>query len=142
MILYKLRCSGDHQFDAWFKDSKSFDRQAKRKAVECPVCGDTSVEKALMAPRLSKSSNKSSQKMERIRARVAEVEAAVGNLRKEVTENCDYVGEKFADEARAIHYGDAEERGIYGEATMEEAADLVEEDINVFPIPGKPRKDA
>ncbi|MDA0239095.1 MAG: DUF1178 family protein [Proteobacteria bacterium] len=142
MILYKLKCSDDHVFEAWFKDSTSFDRQAKRKVVECPVCGDTKVKKALMAPRLSKSSGKSGSKMERIHARVAEVEAAMSKLRKEVTENCEYVGDKFPDEARAIHYGDAEDRGIYGEATIEDAAALAEEDIKVFAVPGKRRKDA
>ena len=142
MILFELKCSNDHHFEAWFSDGTSYDRQEKRGEVECPVCGDCDVAKAPMAPRLAPSRQTSNQRSKRIRARVAEVEAAVGRLRKEIESNCDYVGDQFAEEARAIHYGEADERGIYGETTAKEAIELAEEEIEIYRIPGKVRKDA
>lgn len=142
MILFELKCANDHHFEAWFSDGTAYDRQEKRGEVECPVCGDCKVAKAPMAPRLANSRPTRSQRSERIQARVAEVEAAVGRLRKEIESNCDNVGDQFAEEARAIHYGEAEERGIYGEATPEQAIELAEEEIEIYRIPGKIRKDA
>ena len=145
MILYELKCSDGHQFEAWFKDGVSFDKQAKRGEVECPVCSVTSVVKAPMAPAVATSSRKKShQRQDEQRAkRVAkEILKAVGKLQKDVEENCDYVGDKFADEARAIHYGEAKERGIFGEATEQEATDLFEEDIPVYRIPWRQRRDS
>ncbi|MBT4939593.1 MAG: DUF1178 family protein [Rhodospirillaceae bacterium] len=155
MILYDLRCSQGHQFEAWFKDSGTYDKQAKRGDVECPVCSDTAVEKAIMAPRLSSSTRKKGlehdvpsgrdlagkkQGENRASEVAREILDAVGKVQKHVEENCEDVGENFADEARAIHYGEAEERGIYGEATMTEVEDLAEEDIPVSRIPWKKRK--
>ena len=139
MILYQIRCAEDHEFEAWFKDSKAYDRQAKRGQVECPVCGDTGVEKAPMAPRrvASKSENK---RRARLRKRTRELVKAVRELRQEVEEKFDYVGERFPDEARKIHYGEADERPIYGEASTEDAEELAAEDIKVFRIPWKPDK--
>ena len=145
MILYKLKCTDGHHFEAWFKDSISFDRQAKRGEVECPVCSVTSVVKAPMAPAVSTFNHEEMhyQQGERRAKRVAkEILNAVGKLQKHVEENCDYVGDKFAEEARAIHYGEAEERGIFGEATEQEAVDLIEEDIPVRRLPSRPRKDS
>jgi len=152
MILYELKCSNGHHFEAWFKDSATYDRQVKRGEVECPICSDVSVSKAIMAPAVS-TSRKKEERAERAsqatphgehRAKevAREILEAVGKIQKHVEENCDYVGDKFADEARAIHYGEAEERGIYGEATEEEAMDLVEEDIPVSRIPWRQRKDS
>ena len=155
MILYDLRCSQGHQFEAWFKDSGTYDKQAKRGDVECPVFSDTAVEKAIMAPRLSSSTRKKGLEHDVPRGRdlagkkqgenrasevAREILDAVGKVQKHVEENCEDVGENFADEARAIHYGEAEERGIYGEATMTEVEDLAEEDIPVSRIPWKKRK--
>ena len=153
MILYDLRCSQGHKFEAWFKDSGSYDKQAKRGDVECPVCSDTSVEKAIMAPRLSSSTRKKGSEHdtpisrgphsdERASEVAREILDAVGKVQRHVEENCDYVGDKFADEARAIHHGDSEERGIYGEATKSEVEDLLDEDIPVMPVPGMKRKNS
>ena len=139
MILYQIRCSEDHDFEAWFKDSKAYDRQAKRGQVECPVCGDTEVEKAPMAPK-SVASKTENKRRARLRKRTKELMHAVHELQREVEENFDYVGEKFSEEARKIHYGEADDRPIYGEATIEDAEELASEDIKVFRVPWKPEK--
>ncbi|KIM00269.1 hypothetical protein CCC_03057 [Paramagnetospirillum magnetotacticum MS-1] len=131
MILFELRCSGEHHFEAWFKDGATYDRQAAAGEISCPQCGDTHIQKALMAPRLAKA-----------RGSVLDAQAAAGELRKmlvdlkhKVQASCDYVGERFPDEARKIHYGDAEARPIYGEATPADAAELEEEGVAVARIP-------
>ena len=145
MILFELKCTNDHQFEAWFKDGNSFDMQAKDGEVECPVCSDTGVVKAPMAPAVatSKRRNILYQNGE-VRAKevAKEILKAVTKIQKHVEENCDYVGEKFAEEAKAIHYGESEERGIYGEATEQEAVELVEEDIPVYKMPWHHRRDS
>ena len=141
MILYELNCSNGHNFEAWFRDSATYDKQAKRGDVECPVCSDTSIGKAPMAPRLSSSVKKENGE-ERAKEVAEQILKAVNKIQEHVEENCDYVGDKFADEARAIHYGDADERGIYGEATGEEVSDLIEEEIDVLPLPGRNRKNS
>ena len=150
MILYKLKCSDGHHFEAWFKDSASFDKQAKRGEVECPVCLATSVEKAPMAPRLSKVgleksglADRPTPKLEtpkspaenRAREVAKEILTAMKNVHDHVEENCDYVGDKFADEARAIHYGERDAETIHGEATLEQAQELLDEGISVMPLP-------
>jgi hypothetical protein len=155
MILYDLKCSQGHQFEAWFKDSGTYDKQAKRGDVECPVCSDTGIEKAIMAPSISSSTRKKGLEYDAPAKRgsrggqidegrasevAREILEAVGKVQKQVEENCEDVGDKFADEARAIHYGEAEERGIYGEATKSEVEELAEEDIPVSRIPWKKRK--
>lgn len=159
MIHYQLRCDEDHEFDGWFKDSAAFDRQAKRGLVECPHCGDTKVTRALMAPAVPKKSNQlpvpvAPQREAVVReaalrsgrqkggARLpAEVKAMLQRLRAEVEKNCDYVGQDFADEARKIHRGTSEKRGIYGETTPAEAESLAEEGIEVSSIPWVPPAD-
>ena len=141
MILYELKCSNEHQFEAWFRDSASFDKQAKRGEVECPICSDTHVGKAPMAPRLSSSVKKESGE-ERAKEVAEQILKAVNKIQKHVEDNCDYVGDKFADEARAIHYGDADERGIYGEATGDEIGELLDEKIKILPVPGRTRKNS
>ena len=149
MILYELKCSNGHQFEAWFKDSATYDRQEQRGEVSCPICSDISVSKAPMAPAVTtsrKKANLAGQSVPPTDERAAEVAQeflhAAGKMQKYVEENCDYVGDKFADEARAIHYGEAEERGIYGEATVDEATDLIAEDIPVNRIPWRRRTDS
>ena len=143
MILYDLNCSNGHKFEAWFRDSNGFDTQSKRGEIECPMCSDTDVGKAPMAPRINKST--AERKPRRGEKRAKEVARkilnAVNDVQKHVEENFENVGDKFADEARAIHYGDAEERGIYGEASDDEANDLIDEDIPVYRLPVRPRKD-
>jgi len=135
MIKYSVKCSNDHQFDGWFKDSATFDKQAKAKQVECPRCGETKVSKAPMAPRISKSSRSDKVIEARANEVAREMAEAAGKIREHVEENCDYVGTQFAEEARKIHYGEADERGIYGEATIDEAKDLDDEGIDVLPLP-------
>ena len=131
MILFELRCSGEHHFEAWFKDGATYDRQAAAGEISCPNCGDTHIDKAPMAPRLAKA-----------RGDAIDAKQAAGQLRKmlvdfkhKVQANCDYVGEKFPDEARKIHYGDAEARPIYGEATPDQAQELEDEGVAVARIP-------
>ena len=149
MILYELKCSNGHYFEAWFKDSTTYDLQEKRGEVACPICSDISVSKAPMAPAVSTSRKKDKRAhqqvppMENHAAEIArEILQAAGKVQRYVEENCDYVGDRFADEARAIHYGEAEERGIYGEATIDEATNLLEEDIPVNRIPWRRRTDS
>lgn len=139
MIKYSVQCSGGHQFDGWFKDSATFDKQAKAKHIECPRCGDTKVSKAPMAPRISKSGGNRESDVTRAEEAAREMAEVAGKIREHVEENCDYVGSEFAEEARKIHYGEADQRGIYGEATIDEAKDLDDEGIDVLPLP-KARK--
>ena len=138
MISFNLRCGKDHVFEAWFKDGKSFDRQARQGKVACPACGDTKIEKAPMAPNIASSRAASESRRAEVVAR--KILEDMGKLRKHVEENCDYVGDKFAEEARRIHHGESEERGIYGEATPAEVESLKEEEIPVHRIPWGPRK--
>jgi hypothetical protein len=145
MIHYQLRCSRDHEFEAWFRSSASFDEQCKRGDIDCPVCGDPDIHKAPMAPSLGKSTHNPSKANPEQRARevAKQILDTAGKLQKAVEENCEYVGDDFAEEARAIHYGDAEDRSIYGEATSEEADDLDEEGIKAHRLTGlvkTPRK--
>ncbi|MBL6941188.1 MAG: DUF1178 family protein [Rhodospirillales bacterium] len=141
MIHFQLRCSRKHEFEAWFRSSTSFDEQCKRGEVDCPVCGDIEITKALMAPNISTSEKPSGNSAERRAREVAEqILAAAGKLREVIEENSEFVGEDFADEARAIHYGDAEERDIYGSTTDKEAEELDEEGIEFTRIPIRPRR--
>ena len=141
MIVYELKCKNDHQFEGWFRDSAAYDVQRKARKVCCPVCGTAKVEKALMAPRLGKGTGDSERADEQARALSRKVLAEVKQLRKQVEANCDYVGERFAEEARRIHYGETEQRGIYGEASDEETRALEDEDIKVARIPWLPLSD-
>jgi hypothetical protein len=130
VILYNLICANNHGFEAWFRDSAAFDRQAEDGTLLCPVCHTRKVSKAVMAPALSGTK----------KARLSDDEACkmrqfATGLRKYVEQNADYVGREFPEEARKIHYGESEERHIYGEATAEEARELIEEGVDVAPLP-------
>ena len=146
MIRYSLACSAGHAFDAWFADSNAFDEQQAEGLIACPHCGSGEVAKSLMAPAVATSRRKSASyphagETVPVAANVPPEEEAVALLRrlkKHVVENADYVGKKFAEEARRIHYSEAERRGIYGEATTEEARSLVEEGIEFHPLPSLP----
>jgi hypothetical protein len=148
MILYDLRCKTGHEFEAWFRDSSAYDKQRKAGAVLCPICGDKKVEKALMAPAVAKKGNSKSAPAPQPAApspeaaKMAEAMQLLRAMRKQVEENCDYVGPKFAEEARRIHYNEAEARGIYGEATKEESEALSEEGIEFGQIPWVPPHDS
>ena len=162
MIHYQLQCSQGHGFDGWFKDSAAFDAQAERGLLECPLCTDTHVTRALMTPAVPKRERVAlpppvpAKPKEQAVAEVAEaapVTSVVGQrmpdqiramfqrLRTEVERNCDYVGEQFADEALRIHRGEADPRGIYGETTPEQAEALAEEGVDIARIPWVPRAD-
>lgn len=134
MIRYNLICENDHTFEAWFSGSKDYDNQAAAGFVMCPHCQSTSVEKAIMAPNIATSRQKEASVAKQTAAMKMMNEAA-DKIRREIETNCDYVGDKFADEARAIHYGEKPERGIYGEATPKEASELAEEGVGVAPLP-------
>lgn len=135
MIRYALLCRKDHEFDGWFRSSSVFDEQAKAGGVVCPVCGSRKVRKALMAPSVAKSERGAGTPAEAIRTMMVA-------LRRHVEENCDYVGAEFAETARRIHYGEEEHRGVYGEATPDEARALVEEGVEVAPLPILPPRQA
>jgi hypothetical protein len=141
MIVYDIKCFHEHVFEAWFKDSETFDEQVEAGGVSCPVCGSTDVQKALMAPRLGKGKEKGGD-LDRARENMGRYVAAMHEMRRKVEDNCDYVGDKFAEEARKIHYGEAESRGIYGEATNDEASSLSDEGVEFQKIPWAPREDA
>ena len=140
MILFKLKCSVEHEFEGWFRDGATYERQAKRGLISCPTCGDTAIDKAPMAPRLARSAAPepaqvpppSPEQMRRM----------LQQLRRHVETTCDYVGERFAEEARRIHRGDADARGIYGEASDAESRALADEGIEVAHLPWVPASDA
>ena len=152
MIHYQLQCGEDHRFDGWFRDSAAFEEQARGGLVACPECGDTGVNRALMAPSISRqrvtvdqtgAPDPAPQPVPRKAATALpdQVRAVLQRIRAEIERTADYVGPKFADEARRIHRGDSEKRSIYGESTPEQAKALAEEGIEVASIPWVPRAD-
>jgi hypothetical protein len=151
MILYQLRCGKDHEFEAWFKDGQTCDRQLVRKTVECPACGNRKITKALMAPRIGSPEKKQQanvpakptpETQHPMSVMASAMRRHLQEVRAKVEENCDYVGDKFSEEARKIHYGETDPRGIYGEATDQQHQELVEEGVEVARIPWLPRSDA
>ncbi len=144
MIRYRLQCQKHHEFEAWFKNSADYERQAQRKLVTCPHCGSAKVEKALMAPNVSTSRSKSGEMTVANPEATAQAEkklqllALMRQIREEVEKNAEFVGPRFAEEARKMHYEEVEKRGIYGEATLEEARELHDEGIDFLPLPQLP----
>lgn len=143
MIRYDLICAKGHEFDAWFASSTAYDEQAAKGEVACPVCGTKDVRKAVMAPAIARSRGRDAgergdggKAMEAARALLAVME----EVRRHVEANAEYVGDRFAEEARAIHNKESELRQIYGEATLEEARELIEEGIPVARLPSPPKK--
>ena len=136
MIVYDLKCREGHQFEAWFRDSGAYGAQVDSGDVLCPVCGCRNVQKALMAPNLSRGEACAPAAQEDQRA--IQARRSLLELRRQVESNCDYVGERFPEEARRIHYGESNPRGIYGETTSEEAEALKEEGVEVQRIPWLP----
>ncbi len=154
MIKYRLRCTNDHTFDGWFRDSAAYERQEKRKLLECPVCGNAKVERAIMSPNVGRKGNaivpvakspEATPPAETVPAVMPgpaippEMRKMLLELRRQVERNCDYVGDKFAEEARKIHYGETDKRGIYGETSDEEAAALADEGIEFGRLPWVPK---
>ncbi len=164
MIVFTLRCRDGHEFETWFRDGATYERQARRGLVACPDCGSTEVEKAVMAPRLGRSSkSEPAAGVQEARPNLpvpapardapaaampdrpptpAEFRRALQVLRHYVESNCEHVGKGFAEEARRIHKGEAKARGIYGDATPAEAEKLAEEGIEIAAIPWVPSNDA
>jgi hypothetical protein len=131
MIVYNLRCRNSHEFEGWFKDSAAFDAQAASGKLVCPTCNSRRIEKSIMAPAVSGTKLRGVNTPDEVR----KMRQFMTGLRKYVKDNADYVGPRFAEEARKIHYGETEERHIYGESTVEEAVELMEEGIDVAPLP-------
>ena len=129
MIRYSLACIADHPFEAWFSNSEAYDKQAKKHAVECPVCGSTEVRKQIMAPIVRDSGEKSSRNAAAIAAEMA------GKVREHIASTHDYVGDKFADEARAMHSGEVDSKPLWGEVTPDVARELAEEGVPAMPLP-------
>jgi len=150
MIVYELRCSAGHGFEAWFRNSDTYDQQHAAHQISCPMCGIDDVSKAPMAPRIAKSRGEpvpvqntpappqgqvTSEQMRLVMSKIAE-------LNKHIAETCDYVGKDFPEEARKIHYCEVEHHEIYGEATQDEAAELRDEGIAVASVPWIRRSDS
>ena len=153
MIRYSLVCAEAHEFDGWFQSGDDLDRQLAKGIVLCPLCNSARVEKSLMAPNLSASARHSTVAPEPVapaavpdRASFAAapremaLRAALRQMRDLVTKNSEYVGDRFVDEARRIHYEESAARGIYGEASRDDANSLAEEGIEIFPLPVLPEE--
>ena len=155
MIRYALRCERGHAFESWFQSSSAFDSQAKRKLVACPICESTKVEKAIMAPQIASrkgremappvpvpvpapSPEAAAGGQPLMMAQERELRAKIKELRDHIVKNADNVGEKFPNEARKMHYGEIEHRPIYGEASPDEARALIDEGVEVSPLPVLP----
>ena len=154
MIRYALHCDRNHDFESWFQSSSAYDQQVKRKLVTCPICGSAKVDKAIMAPRIVGKKGRAAPPAEPattaapeaapsgptslMMAQEKELRAKLKELRDHIVKNADNVGERFANEARAMHYGDKEHRPIYGEASPDEAKALIDEGIEVSPLPTLP----
>ena len=138
MIRYALRCDQAHRFDGWFASSAAFDEQQRAGQIVCPECGSTDVDKAMMAPSVATARAKDRVRLAAHHAMKNDALDALRKVREHVLENADYVGDRFAEEARKIHYNEVEPRGIYGEATAEEAKGLVEEGVAFQPLPPLP----
>ncbi len=158
MIRYALRCECGHVFDSWFADSAAYDRQHARNLVTCPLCDSANIEKAIMAPRLARKGTDHDRGENRevtenlpvaqppaerpaplmMAPQERELVAKLRELREHVTKTAENVGSRFPNEARKMHYGDIEQRAIYGEATSDEARSLIEEGVEVLPLPVLP----
>ena len=138
MIRYRLACPDAHEFEAWFASSEVFDRQIEERDVSCPLCGRSDVAKALMAPSLSTARKRESVKVAAAHPDQKKIVETLRAVRQQLTANADYVGNRFAEEARKIHYEEVEKRGIYGEATPDDVRGLHEEGIEFHPLPVLP----
>ena len=151
MIRYQLRCELGHPFESWFRSSAAYETQERRKLVSCPTCGSSKVERAIMAPQIVSKMGRDSTAVAPaaeatpapastplMLAQERELRVKLKELRDHIVKNADNVGERFATEARAMHYGDKEHRPIYGEASPDEAKSLIDEGIEVSPLPTLP----
>ncbi len=147
MIHYHLLCSEEHDFEGWFRNSADYEAQVQAGHLACPVCGDTDIHRALMAPSIGAAGKDKGtpdtpdtppQPVARPDPNAQKMAAMMRAVRDHVKANSDYVGDKFPEEARKIHYGETEQRGIHGEATMEDAKELHDEGIEFYPLPTLP----
>jgi hypothetical protein len=154
MIHYNLRCARGHTFESWFQSSSAYESQEKRKLISCPVCGSDKVERAIMAPQVVGKKGRERAAPEPVAAptevtpppaatplmmaQERELRTKLKELRDHIVKNADNVGERFPNEARKMHYGDIEHRPIYGEASPDEARSLIDEGIEVSPLPVLP----
>ena len=135
MIVFNLKCEFCNQdFEGWFDNTNDFNRQKKRKQINCPSCNSDKITKALMAPNLTRKSNSKNKKIKKTLA------SNLSKLKKIVEDNFDYVGSNFTEEAKRIKYGESKDRSIYGEATLEQTRELINEDIEVMPLPFSSKK--
>jgi hypothetical protein len=147
VIRYNLICAAGHEFESWFSSSKACDLQMKRKLVACPVCDSTRVEKAIMAPSLITSAHKHDQAPDAGRQPAAllsdkdrDVRSLLKSLREHVKQNAEHVGGEFPKLAREMHYGEIKKRSIYGDAKPDEVRSLLEEGVEVQPLPILPEE--
>ncbi len=135
MIIFNLICSEcQFSFEGWFNDTSSFNKQKKNNLISCPSCENTTIKKALVAPNIGKKSNSKIYKNKKTLA------SNIKKIKKIVEENFEYVGDSFSEEAKKIKYGESNDRPIYGEATIDQTKELIEEDINVTPLPFQSNK--
>ena len=156
MILFDLKCGKGHVFEAWFRDGATAEKQIAGRKIACPSCGTAKVEKAPMAPRIGKGGRpaiaesgttepnqpQGAVMTKEMASKAVQLRNELGELRKKIEANCDYVGGQFAEEARKIHYGETEARGIYGETSEEQARELNDEGIEFSRVPWLPRQDS
>ena len=152
MIRYNLRCGKGHTFESWFQSSAAYESQEKRKLVSCPACGSVKVERAIMAPQIVSKKGReiaapatapaeataAPESTPLLMAQERELRTKLKELRDHIVKNADNVGERFPNEARKMHYGDIEHRPIYGEASPDEARALIDEGVEVSPLPVLP----
>ena len=135
MIVFNLNCSAcASSFEGWFENTKDYNKQIKKGLLTCPSCNSTQIKKGLMAPNVSKKSNS------KISKRNKSIASNVKKLKKIIEKEFDYVGDKFTEEAKKIKYGEVKERAIYGEASIEQTKELIDEDIDVLPLPFSTKK--
>ena len=135
MIVFNLNCSDcTSSFEGWFENTQDYNKQIRKGLLTCPSCNSTQIKKGLMAPNVSKKSNS------KISKRNKSIASNVKKLKKIIEKEFDYVGDKFTDEAKRIKYGEVKERAIYGEASIEQTKELIDEDIDVLPLPFSTKK--
>lgn len=132
MIKYQLKCAAGCSFEGWFRSSADFEAQAADASLECPLCGSVEIERAIMAPAIVTGAAGRAERLAAMRETMAE---AARRARDYVEKNFDYVGDRFPEEARKIHYGEVKERSIYGEATGKDVKELVDEGVALAPLP-------
>jgi len=167
MILFDIKCSDGHIFEAWFQNNEAYESQVERDLVECPLCGSTKTSKSLMAPNISQkgeidrftpeavgehqdhkvmvsahSEATNEVSSEDVKRALDHMHNTMAKFRRQVEKSCEYVGNDFAEEARKIHSGEGEKRGIYGETTIRETEELLEEGIDILPVPGSDKLDS